>query len=148
MTAPRWLGPATLPAPGDMRARDRLRLVAEILAIYVPSALAVRRGVAMPEHLAHARARTAGRPAAPPGREHELAVRLGHIVTDVLDRLPTDRRCLVRSLVLVRLLARRSIDARLVIGVNVDEGFRAHAWVEHEDQPLLPVGAHTPLTQL
>src|SRR5690242_16147035 len=108
-----------LPASGEMRIHDRLRLVAEILAIYVPSALAVRRGVPMPEHLARARARTGGQLALP-GEEHELAVRLGHIVTAVLDRLPTDRRCLVRSLVLVRLLARRSIDARLVIGVNVD----------------------------
>lgn len=46
-------------------------------------------------------------------------------------------KCLPRSLVLWRMLARRGIPSELCIGVRHDErGFRAHAWVEHAGRPL------------
>ena len=80
--------------------------------------------------------------------EHELALRLGSIVTKVLDPLPTDNRCLIRSLVLVRVLARRGIGADLIIGVHPADRFAAHAWVEHELQAVLPVGEFEPLSRL
>lgn len=65
------------------------------------------------------------------------ARRLGHAVALTLSILPMGARCLVRSLVLIDLLARRDIDATLVLGARSDGGFRAHAWVELGGQPLL-----------
>lgn len=67
--------------------------------------------------------------------------RLGRAVSLTLALLPGDTRCLSQSLVLTRLLARRGIESRLVIGVRPGERFAAHAWVEHEGSPLLPPGA-------
>ncbi len=66
--------------------------------------------------------------------------RLAWAVERVLGRLPGDTRCLVRSLVLVGLLARRSVSTTLVIGVQPGARLQAHAWVELEGQPLLHAG--------
>ena len=140
--------PAALPATGRVRFRHRARLAAEILTLYVPCWRALRSGRPLAEYLAVVRAPLPGRPVLPPSQQMDLAVRLGSIVEQVLGRLPTDNRCLIRSLVLVRLLANRSIDSRLVIGVSVDAGFAAHAWVEHAGRPLLPVGHYQPLSSL
>jgi hypothetical protein len=63
--------------------------------------------------------------------------RLGHAVSRTLAIVPFDSRCLVRSLVLTRMLARRGIDSVLVIGVSVDPKFAAHAWVESGGRALL-----------
>jgi hypothetical protein len=54
--------------------------------------------------------------------------------------VPGDTRCLVRSLVLTRLLARRGIQAKLVIGASAGGEFLAHAWVEHDGYPVLNPG--------
>lgn len=52
-------------------------------------------------------------------------------------RLPYTVKCMTRSLVLRRLLARRGVAAELVIGVrHRDDGFSAHAWVERDGRPL------------
>ena len=67
-------------------------------------------------------------------------LRLGRAVSRTLRLLPTDSRCLVRSLVLTALLARRGLSSSLVIGVRSDPEFAAHAWVEHAGRPLLPPG--------
>jgi hypothetical protein len=64
-------------------------------------------------------------------------IRLGHVVGRTLRHLPFDSRCLMRSLVLTRLLARRGIDSSLVIAVQT-EPFGGHAWVERQGVPLLP----------
>jgi hypothetical protein len=69
------------------------------------------------------------------GRSH-----LSNAVERVLSKLPTDSRCLVRSLVLLWLLERRGTTGTLVIGVSPKPEFEAHAWVEHEGRPLLPSG--------
>jgi hypothetical protein len=66
--------------------------------------------------------------------------RLGNAVGRTLRVLPTDSRCLMRSLVLSSLLARRRIASSLVIGVRSAPSFAAHAWVEHDGEPLLPDG--------
>jgi hypothetical protein len=66
--------------------------------------------------------------------------RLGRIVRRTLSVVPADTRCLAQSLTLTRMLARRGIESRLVIGVMPGERFAAHAWVEHEGVPLLPPG--------
>jgi hypothetical protein len=63
--------------------------------------------------------------------------RLGGAVVRVLRVLPTDSRCLMRSLVLTGLLARRGVYAKVVIGVRPEPSFGAHAWVEVDGQPLL-----------
>ncbi|MDQ3569707.1 MAG: lasso peptide biosynthesis B2 protein [Actinomycetota bacterium] len=74
---------------------------------------------------------------------HLSGLRLGRAVSRTLRLLPTDSRCLVRSLVLTALLARRGLSSLLVIGVRSDPEFAAHAWVEHAGRPLLPPGEET-----
>jgi hypothetical protein len=66
--------------------------------------------------------------------------RLGHAVNRTLRLLPTDSRCLMQSLVLTSLLARRRINSSVVIGVRPAPSFAAHAWVEERGQALLPSG--------
>jgi hypothetical protein len=73
-------------------------------------------------------------------REHETCVRLGRAVDRTLSVLPSDPRCLIRAIVLARVLARRGIGSRLILGVQSTPEFSAHAWVEHRGRPLLPVG--------
>jgi len=63
---------------------------------------------------------------------------LGRAVARVLAHAPRQSRCLVQSLVLTRLLARRGIESSLVIGVSPGGDFAAHAWVEAAGIPLLP----------
>jgi hypothetical protein len=72
----------------------------------------------------------------PPGGPRQLA----GAVMGLLAVLPTDSRCLVRSLVYLSLLRRRGIAGALVIGVRTEPEFAAHAWVEVEGEPLLPSG--------
>jgi hypothetical protein len=78
---------------------------------------------------------------APDGEQFLHGVRLARIVRRTLGVLPADSRCLVRSLVLSGLLARRGIAAALVIGVRTEPDFEAHAWVECAGYPLLPIGS-------
>ena len=61
----------------------------------------------------------------------------GRAVVKVLDILPTDSRCLMRSLVLTAMLARRGIFSRVVLGVRTEPRFAAHAWVEVDGHPVL-----------
>jgi hypothetical protein len=68
------------------------------------------------------------------------ARRLGRAVILTLRPLPVDARCLMRSLVLLRLLARRDLNGKLVIAVKEPTAalpIDAHAWVEYDGQPLL-----------
>jgi hypothetical protein len=67
--------------------------------------------------------------------------RLALATVRTLSKLPTDSRCLMRSLVLIGLLARRDIDTTLVIGVRPEGGFAAHAWVQRGERELLSSGA-------
>jgi hypothetical protein len=69
------------------------------------------------------------------------AARLGRAVVRTLRLVPGDTRCLRRSLVLIQLLAKRGIPARLVIAARTDPDFLAHAWVEYDGEPVLsPAG--------
>jgi hypothetical protein len=72
--------------------------------------------------------------------ERRAGIRLGRVVGRALGALPFDSRCLIRSLVLTRLLARRGIASVFVIGVRSAPDFAAHAWVELDGLPLLPPG--------
>jgi hypothetical protein len=131
--------------PDRVRPWHRARLVAEIVAAYVPL-LCVLRGNDLDAMVARARSPRATIPA--PGAPHVAAERLGWIVNRVLSVFPTDGRCLIQSLVLTRLLAARSIESRVIIGVSVGGGFAAHAWVEHDGVAVLPVGPFERLHEL
>jgi hypothetical protein len=71
--------------------------------------------------------------------------RLGAAVIRTLEPLPFDSRCLMRSLVLLALLARRGVAGSLVIAVRPSDelaALDAHAWVELDGRALLaPAGA-------
>jgi hypothetical protein len=79
-----------------------------------------------------------------------LGARLGRVTIRCLGLLPTDSRCLVRSVVLMALLSRRGISSSLVIGVRPGQEFEAHAWIERDGQPLLPAeqGVYSRLVEL
>lgn len=117
---------------------ERIWLAAEIVAAYVQARRALRRA---PIASVVASLRLHSSPALAPGADTlEEARHLGRAVTRTLTLLPGDTRCLVRSLVLTRLLARRGIPAKLVIGARSAPDFLAHAWVEHADDPVLAPG--------
>jgi len=117
----------------------RTAVAAEILWDYA----LVRRSLGrekLPAVLARVRATTRrDRPLAQP----EDSGRLARAVTLTLERTPLDSRCLLESLVLLRMLARRGVDGSLVIAVRPQERdtLDAHAWVELAGRPLLsPAG--------
>jgi hypothetical protein len=113
----------------------RARLAVEVVGIYArarwwmhtrgaaPAVNALRLGLR--EHTA-------------PEAERLASLRLGRAVVRVLEVLPADSRCLMRSLVLTGLLARRGVYATVVIGVRPSPRFAAHAWVEVDAIALLP----------
>ena len=68
------------------------------------------------------------------------AIRLGRGVQRTLGVLPFDSRCLVRSLVLRRILSRRGAESTIVLAARSRPEFAAHAWVEYDDVPVLPTG--------
>ena len=80
----------------------------------------------------------------------ELGRHLAWATVRTIEPLPIDSRCLVRSLVLTRLLARRSLASTFVLSAAPGPRFEAHAWVELDGQPLLqPAGAdHQQLVRL
>jgi len=128
---------------GGRGAAEKVRLTGEILATYARVRwLLWRRD--LPETVAALRKQgatadtAARRPGAPPDRRE--AIRLCHAVVRVLRLLPTDSRCLVRSLVVLAVLAARGREVELVIGVLPGESFAAHAWVELDGAPLLEAG--------
>src|SRR5262249_11888496 len=112
---------------------QKASLATEILFIYARVRWLLRRG-ALPHTVA--RLRAGSRPHANDLRPERCAA----AVERTLRALPTDSRCLVRSLVLVALLSRRGLRAKLVIGVLRGPEFGAHAWVEHDGVPLLQPG--------
>jgi hypothetical protein len=114
-------------------------LVAEILTSYLLTRWYLRQG-ALPGVVARLR-RTQGPPRGPLGGDQ--APRLGRAVSRTLATLPADSRCLMRSLVLLRLLARRGVAGSLVIAARPpsDDAFAAHAWVEIAGRPVLPAGS-------
>jgi hypothetical protein len=127
-----------LPATRPLNPAERLRLIAEIVSAYLQARRALMRApiTAVVQTL---------RSESPPPRGEgaatlEEARRLGRAVARTLALMPGDTRCLARSLVLTRLLARRGIPAKLVIGARSAPDFLAHAWVEHGGHPVLSAG--------
>jgi hypothetical protein len=121
----------------------RMRLTAEVLATYARVRWVMRDADAS---RAVSRLRmdardSADNPGLTSGADLELlaALRLAHATRRVLEILPSDSRCLFRSLTLMCLLERRGIGQTVVIAVR-PQPFSAHAWVEVEGKPVLPDG--------
>jgi hypothetical protein len=126
----------------------KLRLGGEVLAAYVRVRVKLRRD-GLPRTVdslrprSHLSAHSADKCERAPGSGPigaAGAARGARAVESVLRLLPTDSRCLVTSLVLIAVLARRGGAASLVIGVVPEPRFAAHAWVELNGRPLLKPG--------
>lgn len=133
------LSPVTVRMGGKrLGIAERVRLITEIAAAYGQSRRALRR-TPIADAVAGLRAEY---PPVPSGDADTLeeARRLGWAVSKTLALLPGDTRCLIQSLVLTRLLARRGISAKLVIGARSGPDFLGHAWVEHDGDPVLTPG--------
>jgi hypothetical protein len=119
---------------------QKLSLSMEVVVAYLRIRWTLARGKGVPETIEMLRAT-----APPPERalgddraEKVAGIRLGRAVGKTLGVLPTDARCLIRSLVLLSLLAQRGIASSVVIGVKSEPEFGAHAWVESGGTALLP----------
>jgi Transglutaminase-like superfamily len=124
---------AELVRPHRLPPRARALLGLEVAATYVQVRAALRRrdirAVVTQLRAADSQAL----------RHPELAAaRLAAVVQRTLASAPPRSRCLVQSLVLTRLLARRGIESSLVIAVSPGRRLAAHAWVESAGIELLP----------
>lgn len=118
-------------SPRLARLGVKAALTVEILATFVVVRLTMRE----PDiRTTLERLREGGN--APPG-DLETAFFLASAVHRVLAFVPRRSRCLVQSLVLTKLLARRGIASSLVIAVAPGPQLEAHAWVESGQTPLL-----------
>jgi len=113
---------------------ERLRVATEIVRTYCAARWWLLR-LTFPDAVAAAR-RTDD--VVSSSHSNATVFRLGNAVTRTLRALPVDARCLVASLVLTRMLARRGIESTLVLGVRNKPSFEAHAWIEHDGVALLP----------
>jgi hypothetical protein len=123
---------------------QKVSLAAEVLVTYVRVRLLLRR-IDLREGVAALRSvpeRARRRPEHSELDAQAAGIRLGRAIVRTLSPLPLDSRCLMCSLVLTRLLARRGIDSSLIIAVRSapEVDFGAHAWVEHAGLPLLEPG--------
>jgi hypothetical protein len=123
---------------GRLSRPERIRLAGEIVTAYAQARHELRRAP-IASVVASLRADSVSARVPVAGMLDESR-RLGRAVTRTLALMPGDTRCLVRSLVLTRLLARRGIPAKLVIGARATPTFLAHAWVEHDGDPVLAPG--------
>ncbi len=142
------LQPAARPLPRPLSRPRKARLALEIMGAYMRARLAMRRRTDLRDALAALRGPSPPLDAPLDAGEQAEAIRLGGAVGKALGGLPVESRCLMRSLVLTRLLVKRDIGSVLVIGVKPGEKFEAHAWIEHEGHPLLPTLGYEPLTVL
>lgn len=134
-----------LRAGRQLPLRERGRLAAEIVRAYLLVRRTLRRApiesvlATLRESAGGVTATAAAADTSARGTLAE-ARRLGHAVSRLLTLLPGDTRCLVRSLVLIHMLAHRGVRAELVIGARSAPEFLAHAWVEHGGEPVLSPG--------
>jgi transglutaminase superfamily protein len=123
----------------------RLRLAAEVIWTY----LQVRRLLARHDIVrVVALLRDGSDDCLPPGVARPLASRLDRPVQRTLGVLPADSRCLVRSLIVLRMMARRGARCELALGACSGNAFAAHAWVEHDGEPVLPPLGYAPLINI
>jgi hypothetical protein len=135
---------------GRLGPLARLILAAEIVVSYVSVRRALRRGT-LPEAVAALRDGVdANGGAAVDEAKLALGRHLAWATVRTIGKLPADSRCLMQSLVLTRVLARRDLPSTLVLSAAPGPQFEAHAWVEYGGEPLLlPAGAtHQQLLRL
>jgi hypothetical protein len=126
------------PRAAPLSVTARAMLVIEVIGAYGQVRRCTRR-LRLPDAVAQLR------DVAPATRQPALADpsthgrRLGHVVTRILGMAPVRSTCLLRSLVLLRLLAARGVRADLVIAAQPSDTkpLDAHAWVELDGKPLL-----------
>jgi hypothetical protein len=128
-------GPVGVPLDAQVPLPAKAALVAEIATTYARVRWTLRR-TGLTQTLETLRAAPRVQPDA--AEPVALGRRLGPVVARTLSVVPAESRCLMRSLVLTRLLARRGVPTRLVISVRPGARFAAHAWIEHDDVALLP----------
>jgi hypothetical protein len=131
--------------PARLSPLAKARLAVEILGAYGRAYRRLRRDDVRTV-LAAVRGPAEG--AGGPTLDQADAQWLGWAVHRTLTLLPTDHRCLVQSVVLCGLLARRGTYGTLVIGVRPGDDFGAHAWVEVDGMPVTPVLEYARLTEL
>jgi hypothetical protein len=139
LSEPRGTAARRLPHTRPLGPVERTRLAAEIALAYAQARRELRRA---PIGSVVAALRSQFQPVHGDDGAGTLeeARRLGRAVARTLRLMPGDTRCLARSLVLTRLLAKRGIPAKLVIGARAAPDFLAHAWVEYDGQPVLSPG--------
>ncbi len=113
------------------RLGRRISLTIEIVATFVMVRLTMRE-----PDIRRTLERLRG-DAPPTASDRQVALYLAHAVGRVLAPIPRRSRCLVQSLVLTKMLARRGISSSLVIAVAPGPQLEAHAWVESGHIPLL-----------
>jgi hypothetical protein len=111
-------------------AEWRALLSAMFLIPYVGAALRIRGMSPTLRHIGEVRRE--------PASDFALdGAQIARIVGAVASRKPFRANCLVRSLVLKRILAQSGIAGQLRVGVNTRASeFEAHAWIELGDRPL------------
>jgi len=118
---------------------SRLRLAVEVLLTYVRVRARMRDNDAERAVARLRRHRRVQVGDLSEGVQFLAALRLAYAAGRVLNLLPTDSRCLYRSLTVMCMLDRRGLEQTLVIAVR-SQPFSAHAWVEVDGQPVLPDG--------
>jgi hypothetical protein len=122
--------------PRDRRgAVYRIGLAAEILSTYVTVRRLIRSRT-LPETVAVLR-RGVGDGAEGDASSLAIGRHLASATVRTITLVPADSRCLMRSLVLTRMMARRRIGSTFVLSVAPPPAFEAHAWVEHGGRALL-----------
>ena len=130
----------SVPERAPLSIGQKLLLATEIVSEYARARWWLRRRD-LPGALDALRAHAPGETIAPDAEERRRALRLARIVTRTLAAVPgLDASCLMRSLVLTGMLARRGIATSLTLSVSRPEDFAAHAWIEWAGEPLLPPG--------
>lgn len=122
----------------------KLVLATEVLLVYGRvRVLLLRHG--LPAVLARLRAAVEGEDATAQGATLARAIVLARATQRTLALVPWNSRCLMQSLVLTGLLARRGVRTEFLIAVKPGQsldadadGFAAHAWIEYMGRPLLP----------
>jgi Transglutaminase-like superfamily len=116
----------------------RAWLAIEIVLVYANVRWTLRRHH-LPETVRILRGKIRPRRLAPLAAGHVNPRSLAAAVVMTLHVLPFDSRCLMRSLTLMRILARRGIAVDLLIAAlpTGPQTLDAHAWVEIDGAPLL-----------
>jgi hypothetical protein len=118
----------------------RARLTGEVLATYIRVRWLMRGDDAEGAVVALRESAAVASPSPPLSEDERLvaAWRLARATQRVLGLLPTDSRCLFRSLTLMCMLERRGVPQVVVIAVR-PQPFAAHAWVEVAKTAILEV---------